>query len=190
MNRVQLVFSGSGGQGVITAAILLAEAAVLHEGINATQTQSYGAEARGGSTRSDVILSDAAILYPMVTQPNVVTCLTQEAYNKFAAIIRPGGLLLTDLKFVQTGKKADAKQIELPMFQQVMDKIGNPIVYNICVLGALAGITDIVRPESLLAVLEQRVPAELLAVNQRALDIGLVMGAQYQYRVKGVNGRS
>ena len=183
MNRVQFVFSGSGGQGVITAAILLAEAAVLFEGINATQTQSYGAEARGGSTRSDVILSDREILYPMVSQPNIVICLTQEAYNKFSSLIRPGGLLLTDSRSVQTAKKADAKQIELPLHAQVMEKIGNPVVYNICVLGALIGITGVVRPESILAVLKRRLPDDLLAMNQRALDMGLVLGAQYQYRI-------
>lgn len=182
-NRVRLVFSGSGGQGVITAAILLAEAAVLFEGINATQTQSYGAEARGGATRSDVILSETEILYPMVTQPNVVICLTQEAYTKFAPIIRPGGLLLTDSKLVQTVKKAEAKQIELPMYETVMEKVGNPIVYSICVLGVLVGITEIVRPEAILAVLKARIPEELLAMNHRAFDMGLVLGAQYQYPV-------
>jgi 2-oxoglutarate ferredoxin oxidoreductase subunit gamma len=69
MNRVRLVFSGSGGQGVITAAIILAEAAVIHEGMNATQSQSYGAAARGGSTRSDIIISDSEIDFPEVTQP-------------------------------------------------------------------------------------------------------------------------
>jgi 2-oxoglutarate ferredoxin oxidoreductase subunit gamma len=84
MKRTRLVFSGSGGQGVITAAILLGEAAVIHEGINAVQSQSYGAAARGGATRSDVILSGEEINFPVVTQPNIVVCLTQEAYNSFA----------------------------------------------------------------------------------------------------------
>ena len=77
-----MVFSGSGGQGVITAAIILAEAAVLHENLVAVQAQSYGPEARGGATRSDVIVSDSRIYYPKVVQPNVLVCLTQEANNK------------------------------------------------------------------------------------------------------------
>ena len=68
MSRVRLVFSGSGGQGVITAAIILAEAAVIYDGMNATQSQSYGAAARGGSTRSDIIISDSDIDFPEVTQ--------------------------------------------------------------------------------------------------------------------------
>jgi 2-oxoglutarate ferredoxin oxidoreductase subunit gamma len=78
-----MVFSGSGGQGVITAAIILAEAAVIYENLNAVQSQSYGAEARGGATRSDIIISDAVIHFPKVIQPNVLVCLTQNSYNKF-----------------------------------------------------------------------------------------------------------
>ena len=83
MERCRMVFSGSGGQGVITAAIILAEAAVLHDNLTAVQSQAYGPEARGGATRSDVIISDTIINYPKVIQPNVLVCLTQEAYNKF-----------------------------------------------------------------------------------------------------------
>ena len=105
MERCRMVFSGSGGQGVVTAAIILAEAAVLHEGLTAVQTQAYGAAARGGATRSDVIIADEEIFFPKVIQPNVLVCLTQEAYNKFYPIIRPGGLLLTDLRYVKTFKK-------------------------------------------------------------------------------------
>ncbi len=116
MSRVRLVFSGSGGQGVITAAIILAEAAVIHEGMNATQSQSYGAAARGGSTRSDIIISDSEINFPEVTQPNILVCLTQDAYNSYSSIIRPGGILLTDSRYVKITRKVDAKQIELPMY--------------------------------------------------------------------------
>lgn len=101
-----MVFSGSGGQGVITAAIIMAEAAVIYEDLNAVQSQSYGAAARGGATRSDVIISDSAIHFPKVIQPNVLVCLTQEAYSAYYPIIRPGGLLLTDARYVKTEKKS------------------------------------------------------------------------------------
>ena len=178
--RTRLVFSGSGGQGVITAAIILAEAAVIHGGMNATQSQSYGAAARGGATRSDVILSDSEIYFPGVTQPNILVCLTQEAYTSFSPIIRPGGLLLTDSKFVTTVKKVDAKQIELPIYETVMEKIGKPIVFNICVLGALIGITDLLDPAWVMEVIKSRVPEDFIDMNNRALDMGLVMGSQYK----------
>ncbi len=179
MKRTRLVFSGSGGQGVITAAIILAEAAVLHEGMNATQSQTYGAAARGGATRSDVILSDSEIHFPEVTQPNILVCLTQEAYTSFSPIIRPGGLLLTDSRFVTTFKKVDAKQIELPVYETVMAQIGKPIVFNISVLGALIGITELIDPASIMEVVKTRVPKDFVDMNSRALDLGLAMGSRY-----------
>ncbi len=179
MNRVRLVFSGSGGQGVITAAIILAEAAVIHEGKNATQSQSYGAAARGGSTRSDIIISDGYINFPEVTQPNVLVCLTQDAYNTNSPIIRPGGILLTDSRFVETTRKVDAKQVELPMYQTVMEKIGKPVVFNICVLGALVGITEVIKPKSVMTAVAKRVPKDFIELNNRAFDLGLALGREY-----------
>ena len=173
MERCRMVFSGSGGQGVITAAIILAEAAVLHEGLEAVQTQAYGAAARGGATRSDVIIADTPINFPKVNQPNVLVCLTQEAYTKFMGIIRPGGMLLTDPRYVKPALKVDAIQRELPMYESVMDKIGKPIVFNICMLGAVVGLTGVVKPESIIKTLETRIPAGFLEMNREALELGL-----------------
>lgn len=178
MDNGKLVFSGSGGQGVITAAIILAEAAVLHEGLVAVQSQSYGPEARGGATRSDVIISGEPIHYPSVPQPNVLVCLTQEAYNKYSPIIRPGGLLLTDTRFVAIQRRVDARHIELPLYKSVLDKLAQPIVLNICMLGALIGLTGLVRLSSIMKVLETRIPATLLDVNRRALELGRELGAE------------
>jgi 2-oxoglutarate ferredoxin oxidoreductase subunit gamma len=108
-----------------------------------------------------------------VIQPNVLVCLTQEAYGKFSPIIRPGGLLITDTRYVETQRKVDATQRELPMYRTVMDKIGKPIVFNICMLGAVIGLTDLVRPESVMKVLESRIPRGFLDINRQALQIGL-----------------
>jgi 2-oxoglutarate ferredoxin oxidoreductase subunit gamma len=176
MERCRMVFSGSGGQGVITAAIILAEAAVLHEGLTAVQTQAYGAAARGGSTRSDVIIADTPINFPKVVQPNVLVCLTQEAYNAFYDIIRPGGMLVTDPRFVSPLLKVDAIQRGIPMYQTVMEKIGKPIVFNICMLGAVVGLTELVTPESIMKVLETRIPPGFLEMNEKALELGLELG--------------
>jgi len=175
-----MVFSGSGGQGVITAAIILAEAAVLYEGLNAVQSQSYGAEARGGATRTDIIISDTTIHYPKVVQPNVLVCLTQDAYNKFYPIIRPGGLLITDTRYVQTEKKVDAQQKEIGMYETVVEIIGKPIVFNICMLGAVIALTQLVKPESIMKALEGRIPKDFLDMNRKALDIGIKLGKTAQ----------
>ena len=181
MERTRLVFSGSGGQGVITAAIILANAAVLFENKNAIQSQSYGAAARGGATRTDIIIDDSEIFFPKVIQPNILVSLTQESYNKFAPIIRPGGLLLVDSKYVSIQKKVDARHITLPMFDTVMKEIGKPIVFNICMLGALIGISNLVKPASILKVLETTIPEDFMAMNKKALDLGLAMGKKERY---------
>jgi len=181
MERSRLVFSGSGGQGVITAAIILAKAAAIFENRSAIQSQSYGAAARGGATRSDVIIDDTEIYFPKVIQPNVLVSLTQESYNTFSPIIRPGGLLLVDSKYVDIEKKVDAKHISLPMYETVMNKIGKPIVFNICMLGTLIGISELIRPESILKVLETTIPEGFMDMNKKALNLGLEMGEKERY---------
>jgi 2-oxoglutarate ferredoxin oxidoreductase subunit gamma len=175
-----MVFSGSGGQGVITASILLAEAAVMYEKLNAVQSQSYGAEARGGATRSDVIISDSAIHYPKVIQPNVLVCLTQQAYNTYYPIIRPGGLLITDTRYVKIERNVDAQQKEIPMYATVMEKIGKSIVFNICMLGALLSLRHLVTPESIMKVLQTSIPSDFLEMNRQALDVGLELGEKFK----------
>ena len=173
METSRIVFGGSGGQGVITAAIILAEAAAIHENLHAVQTQSYGPEARGGATRSDVVISKEPIRYPKVIHPHFLVCLTQEAYNKLAGLIRPGGLLLTDSRYVKQARRLDARQVELAMYDAVAEKIGKPIVFNICVLGAFIGLTHLIEPESIMKVLATRIPADFLDINKKALQLGL-----------------
>jgi 2-oxoglutarate ferredoxin oxidoreductase subunit gamma len=179
MERCRIVFSGSGGQGVITAAIVLAEAAALYEGLVATQSQDYGAEARGGATRSDVIIADNRIDFPIVNQPNVLICLTQRAYDKFCNIIRPGGVLISDTRYVKTQKRVSAQQRELPMYESVMENIGKPIVFNICVLGALIGMIKIVSSNSIMKVLKNRIPPDFLPMNKEALELGISIGEPF-----------
>jgi 2-oxoglutarate ferredoxin oxidoreductase subunit gamma len=180
MEHCRMVFSGSGGQGVITASIILAEAAVMYEQLNAVQSQSYGAAVRGGPTRSDVVISDSTIHYPKVIQPNVLVCLTQEAYNTFSAIVRPGGLLIADTRNVNTERKVDARQKEIPIYETVMEQLGKPIVYNVCMLGTLLSLNPLVKPESIMKVLETRIPADLLDMNRNALELGVKLGTQFQ----------
>ncbi|MFW5937132.1 MAG: 2-oxoacid:acceptor oxidoreductase family protein, partial [Desulfosalsimonas sp.] len=148
MEKRRFLFSGSGGQGVITSAILQAEAAVRYEGLNAVQSQSYGAAARGGAARSDVIIWDRPIYFPKVIQPNILICLTQAAFDTYQTTIRPGGYLVTDTDLVQKPAFVDAQRVELPFHKSVMEQIGKPVVLNICLLGALVELTGMVRLES------------------------------------------
>jgi 2-oxoglutarate ferredoxin oxidoreductase subunit gamma len=176
--RNRIVFSGSGGQGVITAAVVLAEAAVMFEDLNAVQSQSYGPEARGGATRSDVIISDSEIFFPKVLQPNVLICLTQTAYDKYHQILRPGGILISDTHFVNPDNALDAQRCELPLYKTVIEKIGKPVVFNIALLGALIAIQPLVSREAIMSILKMRLPWEFTAVNQLALDLGYELGGK------------
>ena len=88
---------------------------------------------------------------------------------------------MTDSRYVQITRKVDAKQVELPMYERVMEKIGKPVVFNICVLGALIGITEVIKPKSVMAAVADKVPKDFVDLNNRAFDLGLVLGAQYSW---------
>ena len=157
----RFLLSGSGGQGVITMAVLLAEAAVKYEGLVAVQSQSYGPEARGGATRSDVILSHKAIYYPKVEQPNILVALTDAACVKYLPLIRPGGLCIYDTELVHPARGA------------VRERLGSAVSYNVAVLGALVTLTGAVRIGSIEMVLAERFPAAHHEGNLRALHLGV-----------------
>lgn len=172
--RKEIIFAGSGGQGVITASIILAEAAAIHEGHNVVQCQSYGPEARGGSSSSHVIINyEREVGYPKAIQPHIMVCLTQEALDKFSHLLRPGGIMLTDRYYARRLRQLDARLYNLPMYAAVKERIGMPIVFNVCVLGALVGLTGVVKPESVKTVVAGRVPERFLAQNMRAFDLGM-----------------
>ncbi|MFW5728215.1 MAG: 2-oxoacid:acceptor oxidoreductase family protein [bacterium] len=172
----KLIFSGVGGQGVITAAILTAEAAVIHEKRHAVQTQTYGARARGGLTRADVTISDTEIYYPKVEQAHVLMCLHQDAYYRNVALIRPGGILIVDAEGVSVDRNVDARTHSLP-FRRTAVEVGNPQGANMAVIGSLVTLTKVVQPESVRAAIRARFgdPATgpHATANLRAFDAGL-----------------
>lgn len=173
MKRYRFLFSGSGGQGIITAAILLAKAAVMYEGLNAVQSQSYGAEARGGLSRSDVIISEEEIYFPKVNQPNILICLTQRAYNTFYRSIRPGGILIIDDFLVKQEVSADAITYSLPLYTSLKNELNTTLGLNICMLGAVIGIVNVVKPESIEKTIEDEMPAQFVELNKKAFNLGL-----------------
>lgn len=175
MERLRIVFSGSGGQGIISAAIIFAETCVLFEKLNAVQSQVYGPAARGGAARSDIIVSDSQINFPRVIQPNLLVCLTQEAYNNYYNILRPGGLLVTDDYYVKTQKHVDARQIELPMYKTVLEVTGEKLAFNMCMLGAVSELTQLVKVKSLEKSIQARLPSHAQGINKKALEIGFDM---------------
>jgi len=167
--RIEFRLSGSGGQGLILAGIILAEAAVL-DGKNAVQSQSYGPEARGGASRSEVIISNQDIDYPKVSKADVLLALTQEALNKYKNGLKPDGILIIDSSI----KKPDiqAKVYSLPIIETAQTKAGKSIVANIVALGVLTAITKVVTRESIEQAVLDRVPKGTEELNKKALYAG------------------
>lgn len=167
----EMRLSGSGGQGLILAGIILAEAALL-DGKLAIQSQSYGPEARGGASKSEVLISDRPIHYPKVTKPNLVLAMTQEAVNKYTKDLPADGILVIDTTFVKEVPNHVKKVYKLAITEESAAKLGKILFANIIALGAIAGITGIVSMESLTKAVLHRVPAGTEEVNKKALDLG------------------
>lgn len=174
MESTGIVFTASGGQGVITTAIILARSATIFEGKNAIQSQSYGAAARGGATRADILISDGNLYYPKVEEADVFVALMQEGYDKYVNVIKPGGLMIIDPRYVTPGN-VNAKILELPMYDTVVKEIGKPIVYSVSVVGALIGATGICKPESAISVIEDAMPPAFFDMNKQALELGIAL---------------
>lgn len=171
----QISLSGTGGQGLILAGIILAEAAIL-EGKQTIQTQSYGPEARGGASKSEVIISDKEIDYPKATSADILLAMSQEACNKYIGLLKPGGKLIVDTSLVKTLPEVDAKVLALPITHIARNELGNAMVANIIALGALAGFAELVELEYLTKAVLARVPKGTEELNKKALENGFALG--------------
>lgn len=170
--RYELRFSGAGGQGLITAGIILAEAAAIIENQYAVQSQSYGPEARGGASKSEVIVSDGPIDYPKATLVDACLALTQEAADKYSDTIKSGGLLLVDEDFVKDPPQGDFKVVRLPIINTAKNDLGRAIVANVVALGAMVALTGVVRRESGEEAVLRKVPAAFAELNKKAYNAG------------------
>ena len=167
----ELRLSGSGGQGVITAAIIVAEAATAC-GMNVAQSQSYGPEARGGASRSEVIVSDGAIHHPHVEHPDIVLAMTQAAADKYAGDLDPTtGILIVDSELVPSVPQA-AHVVAVPITTLAIEKIGKSLFANIVALGAITHVSNIVPLDAVKNAVANRVPPHTVDRNMQALMVG------------------
>lgn len=171
MKKLELRLSGFGGQGLITAGIILAEAAIL-DGMNAVQSQSYGPEARGGASKAEVIIADNDIDYPKVAEADLCLSMSQQACDKYAAQTRSNGVLILDSGYVKNPPPFNGKIYTVPITELAASKVGKNIVANIVALGVINGITNIVTKESLETAVLDRVPPKTRDLNKKALQIG------------------
>ncbi len=171
--KQELRLSGSGGQGLILAGIILAEAALL-DGKLAIQSQSYGPEARGGSSKSEVIISDAEIYFPKVTKPNLVLVMSQEAAKKYVDDLSDAGVLVTDSLFVkELPASFKGKVYELPITHSAKTELGKALFANIIALGAIVKLTGLVSEASIIKAVLNRVPKGTEEVNEKAIRLGM-----------------
>lgn len=172
MSRYEIRFSGSGGQGLILAGVIFAEAATIYDRKNAVQSQSYGPEARGGASKSEVILSDEAIDFPKATAIDLQLSLTQESCTKYYKDVKGDGTLLVDEDFVREIPKGTFKVIRLPIIRTAAEEIGKSFVANIVAIGAIAAITGQVSYEAIEKAVLSRVPKGTEEMNKKALKAG------------------
>jgi len=176
VERKEIVLSGFGGQGIILGGLILAEAAAIYDGKNATHNQSYGPEARGGACKSEVIISDKMIHYPEIEEPDILVALTKEAARKFAHHLRQDSIVLIDTCVGEIKAGENVKVYALPIIETAAHELGNELVANMVTLGALAQITKIVSKEALEKALLSRVPKGSEKLNKDALDKGFELG--------------
>ena len=170
--KIEVRLSGSGGQGMILAGIVLAEAAGVYDGKNVVQTQSYGVEARGGSSRAEVIISDEEIVYPEVTRPEILLAMNQPSVDEFLGSLKEDGVLILDSTNVKSSPEFKSMVFKIPI-TELGQKAGGVIVANIVALGALVGLTRVASEEAMRKAVLSRVPKGTEELNMRALDLGL-----------------
>jgi len=174
----EIRIAGFGGQGVILAAAVVGKAAAIFQGGYATMTQSFGPEARGGSSSAQVILSTEPILYPYVTQPDVLVVMSQEAYTRFAPQLKPGGILITEQELVRVDKyPAGVRAYGVPA-TRLAEELGRKMVLNIVMVGFFGAVTALLEPDALRKAVADSVPPAFQKLNLQAFDKGFEYGTQ------------
>jgi 2-oxoglutarate ferredoxin oxidoreductase subunit gamma len=168
--RFEVRLAGEGGQGMILAGIILAEAAAIYDNLYAVQTQSYGPEARGGASKSEVIICSQEIDYPEVIKADALVALSQEACDKYGGNLKKNGLLIVDEEKVGRVPVPDA--VKVPISRLAQETTGKTITANVVALGVLVGMTGIVSKEAIEKAVTARAPKGTEEMNKKALQVG------------------
>ncbi len=174
--RRELRLSGFGGQGIMLAAVIVGRAAVMYDGMYAVQTQVYGPEARGGASMAAVVFDDEPILYPKVSDPDILVIMSQEGFEKYGANARADALMLLDRGLVHS--RPSCRYYEIPATEDARGILGKVIVANIVMLGALVASTGVVSREAIERAVLDQVPKGTEDLNLRALRQGYTRGEE------------
>ncbi|MCD6150688.1 MAG: 2-oxoacid:acceptor oxidoreductase family protein [Deltaproteobacteria bacterium] len=173
--RTEIRLAGSGGQGLITAGIILAEAAIYDQK-NVVQSQSYGPEARGGASKAEVIISDGPIYYPKATWVNILLAMSQKACDQYLYDLTVDGTFIADTTYVT--QVPTSRAITIPISSRTREKFGKELFSNIVALGVLVGTTGIVTKKAIKAAVLARVPEGTEKINEEALNFGFTLAAE------------
>jgi 2-oxoglutarate ferredoxin oxidoreductase subunit gamma len=177
MNRTEILIGGVGGQGVVLSGILLGTAATLFDGKKAVQTQSYSSELRGGSTRAEVIISEEPVTDPQVRKPDILIALAEDALSKYVDRVKPKGLLVIDSDLVKGAKPGDYEILSIPATSTADKEMGNIVVANLIILGAIIRKTGLLSVEAMEKAIEVSVPKKAITLNLNAFRRGLELSS-------------
>jgi 2-oxoglutarate ferredoxin oxidoreductase subunit gamma len=176
---IQVRFAGLGGQGIILMGEILGEAAVIDKKY-VGQTSSYGSEARGSACKADVVISDSWIDYPEVTEADVLACMSQGTYRQNLEKVNPSrGIVFIESQLIKPDPSSRLKHILIPSMEKALKVLGNQMVANIILLGAVVKTVGLVDEESLLQALSNRVPRAHLELNKKALALGFELANDF-----------
>lgn len=179
--------SGTGGQGIITTGILLGESATVYDHKFAVQTQSYGPEARGGASKTDVIVSSDQIDYPKVLNPNCIAVLSREAYRLYGQGLDQSVVLIADADSIDGEPPPGENSFVFPICKSALEKLGNALSTNIILFGVIIGVTGVVSFPAAEIAVATRFATRKPALNVQALRLGYDMAVERTSRLEPVH---
>jgi 2-oxoglutarate ferredoxin oxidoreductase subunit gamma len=172
----EIRIAGFGGQGVILSAIILGKAASIYQGGYATMTQNFGPEARGGACSAQLIISDSPVLYPYVTEPDIMVILSQEAYVRFGNEVKDGGILIVEQDLVRVSDiKKEIQLYSIPA-TRIAEELGKRMVLNSVMVGFFTAVTHLLDPDAVGKAVADSVPPNFRELNLKAFEKGLDYG--------------
>jgi 2-oxoglutarate ferredoxin oxidoreductase subunit gamma len=181
MQLTEIRVAGFGGQGVILSAILLGKAASIYQGAFATMTQNFGPEARGGACSAQLVLSDSPILYPYITQPDILVVISQEAYVRFGPELKDGGILIVEQDLVRVadlevaGHNKELQVYSIPA-TRIAEELGKRMVLNSVMVGFFTAVTRLLDADAVRKAVADSVPPSFLELNLKAFEKGFEYG--------------
>jgi len=180
MRLTEIRIAGFGGQGVILSAVVLGKAASINENGFATMTQNFGPEARGGACSAQLVVSDSPVLYPYVTEPDIMVIMSQEAYNRFAHELKPGGVLIIEEDLVRVSNINRDKQVYAIPATRFAEELGKRMVLNSVMVGFFTAVTKLLTADAVRKAVADSVPPAFRELNLRAFEKGFEYGSTAQ----------